>query len=179
MKNRSTGRLSGFTLIELLVVVLIIGILAAIALPQYRLAVEKAKLGKTLSLLRTVKDAQERYLMANGQYATQFADLDISLPGNPSIVSAAEDSSWPGQRAHFSDFVIDLLSAEKFVYSDITLSDRSTMNFGFRLDQSSSSDGPVLCMATTGDNLANKLCKSYGVLHVTSNADWNYYTVSL
>ncbi len=179
MKNHSTGRLGGFTLIELLVVVLIIGILAAIALPQYRLAVEKAKLGKTLSLLRSVKDAQERYLMANGQYATQFADLDISLPGNPRLVSATENAPWPGQQASFSGFSIDLLSAAKFVYSNIRLSDGSSINFGFRLAQSPSSDGPTLCLATMGDNLANKLCKSYGVLHMTSSESWNYYTVSL
>ena len=68
MKNRSTGRLDGFTLIELLVVVLIIGILSAIALPQYRLAVEKARAAQAIVNVRSLADSVERYWLANGEY---------------------------------------------------------------------------------------------------------------
>ncbi len=72
----------GFTLIELLVVVLIIGILSAIALPQYTKAVEKARASEAMIIMRSIADANKRYHMANGTYATLLSDLDIDVPGS-------------------------------------------------------------------------------------------------
>ena len=75
MKNKQA-----FTLIELLVVVLIIGILAAVALPQYQKAVEKSRGTQALTLLKALGQAQEAHWMASGTYASTFEELDISLP---------------------------------------------------------------------------------------------------
>ena len=75
----------GFTLLELLVVVLIIGILASIALPQYTKAVEKAKLSEALTTLKSVEDAVYRLMYENDNLEdVTFDMLDIELPNQSS-----------------------------------------------------------------------------------------------
>lgn len=70
----------GFTLIELLVVVLIIGILSAVALPQYTTAVEKARSAEALTLMSAVAGSAERYLLQKDSWPTAFTKLDIEVP---------------------------------------------------------------------------------------------------
>ena len=71
----------GFTLLELLVVVLIIGILAMIALPQYQYVVDKSKFTQLLILSKAIKDAQHRYILAHGERSLDLSVLDIGIDG--------------------------------------------------------------------------------------------------
>lgn len=70
----------GFTLIELLVVILIIGILAAVALPQYKKAVLRSKFATIKDSARVIFEAEQRYYMIYGTYISNWRNLDIDIP---------------------------------------------------------------------------------------------------
>ena len=80
MKNNNSKR--AFTLIELLVVVLIIGILSAIALPQYRKAVDKSRMAEAMGMVQSLHKAQEALYLATNAYSADMALLSIDIPAD-------------------------------------------------------------------------------------------------
>ena len=83
MKQDKRKNKKGFTLIEMLVVVLIIGILAGIALPQYQMAVTKAKVASIMPLMRRWYDALAEYKLQNGSYEVDdYSTVDASWPSD-------------------------------------------------------------------------------------------------
>jgi len=78
IKNASQG----FTLLELLVVVMIIGILAAIALPQYNKAVWKSRFIQAKTLVKSIANSEEVYYTLHGKYTKDFKALDIDITPN-------------------------------------------------------------------------------------------------
>jgi len=72
----------GFTLLEVLIVVIIIGILASIALPQYIATIEKSKSAEAATNVGSIRAALDRYWYQNGAITTTISDLDIDNPNN-------------------------------------------------------------------------------------------------
>ncbi len=90
----------GFTLIELLVVVLIIGILAAVAVPQYQKAVRKARIAEAKVILKQLTDAQNLYILGEEFYPIDMSGwnevLDMKFPDSTTNWTFEHDECTPG-----------------------------------------------------------------------------------
>ncbi|PMB03250.1 general secretion pathway protein GspG, partial [Fischerella thermalis CCMEE 5196] len=79
LNNRKKKNDEGFTLIELLVVVIIIGVLAAIALPSLLGQVNKAKQSEARNYVGTVNRSQQAYYLEYQKFATELSELQVGI----------------------------------------------------------------------------------------------------
>jgi prepilin-type N-terminal cleavage/methylation domain-containing protein len=95
------ARRNGFTLIELLIVVVIIGILAAIAIPKFQNSKGKAYSVTLKSDLRNLATAEEAYMFQYGTYTADLAALNVGASAgvNLEIVNATA-SGWSARATH-------------------------------------------------------------------------------
>ncbi|MDO5764577.1 MAG: prepilin-type N-terminal cleavage/methylation domain-containing protein [Elusimicrobiales bacterium] len=152
----------GFTLIELLVVVLIIGILSAVALPQYQVTVEKSRLSRNIPLVRSMKNNAEVYRMANGSYPPNNSDAlaDIDIPAGCSLHLGA------GQLVcdtGYFDLQVGYGNASEAVMGTSRGSSSGNLNgYVMFFDYSAFAPGEHECWAAASNSTANGVCKSMG-----------------
>lgn len=133
---------TGFTLIEVLVVVLIIGVLTAIAVPQYQKAVLKSRFSSLLLTAKAVRDGNEAYFLTHGAYAGLPGDLDVTTSNN-------------------NDTTLSLSRDPQYAYVLATRPDLSDKNNLIMYQKHSVNfPGEIHCEALKDDAQANWLCQT-------------------
>ena len=155
--NKTKHFPNGFTLIELLIVVLIIGILAAVALPQYQFAVVKSRVASYLPLVKSIATTEILYVLSNGESSRDVRKLDITLPSECTI-------SGPWVTCG-NDFAIDNSPSEAILNycPDNTHNAkkcRDTRDFSIRFYHSGYKNNKSECITYNNSKLGTKICNS-------------------
>lgn len=150
---------------ELLVVVLIIGILSAVALPQYKTAVAKARVAKMIPMIRGLKDGMEMDYLYNGNYLIEGSDngreitFDIDMFSGCTNANSLTWISCPSQ-----SLVFDRLDCSRQTVAGADT--KVKVAYLMWLDRSEK-PGEIRCIADRANATANAVCKSMGGSVVT------------
>ena len=162
-KSCCKGHIStkGFTLIEVLVVVLIIGVLTAVAVPQYQKAVQKSRFNSLLPTAKSIASAEEVYFMEHGSYGP-LSELDVRLEGENMSVEGIESNQ------------------EAWLYVQGTHSHLPNNRLAIYLNHSPFLAKEIHCEALVSDARAKSLCKDTlgGVFIGPADNNWNSYRLN-
>ena len=155
----------GFTLIELLVVVLIIGILAAVAVPQYQKAVFKTRLVATLTACETLFKSAELYRLANGTWPTELDEFDIEMPGSLNNTKNALNGD---------NFICEYISSTPSIMCYLKQGNNA-QGLGIRRFFK----GKCYCFAKKDHDFYNQVCKNFSGTNINTSlsGDYNYYKI--
>ena len=143
---------SGFTLIELLVVVLIIGILAAAALPSYRVAVGTSRAATMYAFMRAVDQAQQHFYMQTNRYATNFDSLVIALPAGFKRVSPSRISN--------NDIFCYIMTPREPASSSVSSSIKCEERKNAVTIEKYHTHSFYMCWASKDNSLATRICQN-------------------
>ena len=151
----SRGEERGFTLIELLVVVLIIGILAAVAVPQYQKAVWKSRYATVKAMVNALANAEEAYYLANGEYTTDVDALGVGLAGATSCPTTTK-CNYPWGRCRWQS------STTETSYVECLLRQKNDDFVGYQRNLNFSPQRPAqtYCYDYQKGGISQKVCQS-------------------
>ena len=162
----------GFTLIELLVVVLILGILAAMAMPQYFKAVERSRMSEAVTLLGSIAQAQQRKYMQINRYTTSFRSLDVAPKDasgasyctkgtQPTDTTAVTPATTNAKCGTGNGFIIVMENtALNSGAATATRAGGSTLQYAYSLKRFYGGQG-TLCTAAASNVNGEELCADY------------------
>jgi len=158
--RRTMNNKKAFTLIELLVVVLIIGILSAVAIPKYQMAVNKSHFAKLKILAKSMAKASQEYFIANNAWPKKFDELSLSLPDGMNITEINYVTC--GQNNKFFCCITPA------GYNPAIVCGQNDYSFAFHTMINSHD----YCIANQNDKQATQLCQSLG----TQANGWEFWT---